>query len=269
MNNFIKNNIAWVGSTICVLLITVVLIIIFSQSTNGVVEDKSSTTFSYTKEQEKEFMINKAVIEDVLKEYPYIQNLNDDKKEYQEMKKEITKLEAENKKKQAEEIKVIIQNKLKQKRLEEERQKRIAEEKRKIEREKALALQTQKKKKQQVISRGSSNVVRSVNVVATAYTSYCSTGCVGITATGVNVQNSITYNGQAIIAVDPSIIPLHSIVKVHPNDRPAFLATAMDTGGDIKGHRIDYLISVNNTSKAFDFGKQTVRVDILREGKGK
>jgi 3D (Asp-Asp-Asp) domain-containing protein len=119
-----------------------------------------------------------------------------------------------------------------------------------------------------VVSRGQENVHRSLYVSATAYTSYCNTGCTGITATGENVQNSITYNGARIIAVDPSVIPLHSLVKVYPKDRPPFYAYAKDTGGAIKGNKIDYLISINDRQAANAFGRQTVKVEIIREGKG-
>jgi 3D (Asp-Asp-Asp) domain-containing protein len=120
-----------------------------------------------------------------------------------------------------------------------------------------------------VVSRGEQNTNRTIYVTATAYTSYCDTGCTGVTATGEDVSGSTTFNGTKIIAVDPSIIPLHSLVKVYPKDRPPFYAVAKDTGGDIKGHRIDYLISVNNTSTANEFGRQNnVKIEIIREGKG-
>lgn len=113
-------------------------------------------------------------------------------------------------------------------------------------------------------SEDTSNVSKTVYVSASAYVSFCSEGCSGITATGVNVQNSITYKGKNIIAVDPSVIPLNSLVKVYPKDRPPFLAYAMDTGGGIKGNKIDFLISTNDTSKAIAFGRQSnVKVEIL------
>lgn len=76
------------------------------------------------------------------------------------------------------------------------------------------------------------------------------------------------YKGLRIIAVDPNVIPLYSIVKVYPKDRQPFYAYAMDTGGAIKGHKIDFLISVNNTDEAYNFGVQkNVKIEILREGK--
>src|SRR5690606_27013412 len=109
-----------------------------------------------------------------------------------------------------------------------------------------------------------SNAKRTVYVTATAYTSYCDTGCIGMTATGVDVSNGVTYKGARIIAVDPSVIPLGSYVKVHPKDRPAFFAYAQDTGGAIKGNKIDYLISTNDKNAARAFGRQhEVKVEII------
>src|SRR5690606_1324618 len=43
---------------------------------------------------------------------------------------------------------------------------------------------------------------------ATFYTAFCPTGCTGITATGIDVRNTIYYEGKRIIAVDPKVIPL-------------------------------------------------------------
>jgi 3D (Asp-Asp-Asp) domain-containing protein len=105
---------------------------------------------------------------------------------------------------------------------------------------------------------------RSVNVVATAYTAFCNTGCSGVTRTGLNVSGTTHYQGSKIIAVDPSVIPLHSKVKVETKGG-TFYATAQDTGGDIKNARIDVLVS--SESEAIKFGRQSVKVTILREGK--
>lgn len=119
------------------------------------------------------------------------------------------------------------------------------------------------KTKTQSISRGG---YETIYVTATAYISYCYK-CQAITKTGYNVKNTIKYKGLSIIAVDPRIIPLNSVVKVYPNDREPFFAYCLDTGGKIKGNKIDYLISTNNTDKAFDFGiQENVKVEIVREG---
>src|SRR5699024_8040998 len=54
-----------------------------------------------------------------------------------------------------------------------------------------------------------------IEVEATFYTAMCDTGCTGTTATGLNVKDTIyTDEGNRIIAVDPSVIPLGSKVKI-------------------------------------------------------
>lgn len=60
----------------------------------------------------------------------------------------------------------------------------------------------------------------------------------GVTATGVNLKGSPHVYG---IAVDPSVIPLGSHVRVQPNPF-GYGGTfrAFDTGGAIKGNRIDF-----------------------------
>ena len=60
------------------------------------------------------------------------------------------------------------------------------------------------------------------------------------------------------IAVDTSIIPLHSIVYI--KDMGYYVAE--DTGGHIKGKRID--IYVSNHQEALKLGKKTVEVYILQ-----
>src|SRR5690625_3124717 len=65
------------------------------------------------------------------------------------------------------------------------------------------------------------------------YTAFCSSGCTGRTATGYNVSNTIYYDGMRIIAVDPSVIPLGSIVEVKTQSE-RFRSIALDTGGKIQ-----------------------------------
>lgn len=107
-------------------------------------------------------------------------------------------------------------------------------------------------------SRGGSKDYRQINVLATGYIAMCDTGCTGITATGVDVRS---YPSNRIIAVDPSIIPLHSKVKIETSNGESFFAVAEDTGGAIKGYRIDILKSTY--SEASNFGKQSATVTIL------
>src|SRR5690606_582994 len=75
---------------------------------------------------------------------------------------------------------------------------------------------------------------RTEEVVATFYTARCE-GCTGITKTGVDVRNTIyTPDGYLVIATDPAVIPLGSIVKVTLENGKSFEAKAVDIGGAIK-----------------------------------
>jgi 3D (Asp-Asp-Asp) domain-containing protein len=88
---------------------------------------------------------------------------------------------------------------------------------------------------------------------ASAYTANCS-GCSGITATGINLKAN---PNQKVIAVDPNVIPLGSRVYVEGYGT----AIAADTGGAIKGNRID--LYMQNYSDAITFGRRTVQVTVL------
>lgn len=69
-----------------------------------------------------------------------------------------------------------------------------------------------------------------------------------VTANGTDVSNTIySPEGYRVIAVDPSVIPMNSIVEVTLNGS-TFLAKACDTGSAIKGKKIDLLVS--NPAKA-------------------
>lgn len=104
-----------------------------------------------------------------------------------------------------------------------------------------------------VPSRGTKQTGKTINVVATAYTAYCN-GCSGKTATGINLRAN---PNAKVIAVDPKVIPLGSKVYVEGYG----YAVAGDTGGAIKGNKIDLFIS--SKSKALDFGRKTVQVKVL------
>ncbi|RAZ65840.1 G5 and 3D domain-containing protein [Planococcus maitriensis] len=90
-------------------------------------------------------------------------------------------------------------------------------------------------------------------VSATAYTASC-TGCSGITATGINLKAN---PGLKVIAVDPRVIPLGSKVWVEGYGN----AIAGDTGGAIKGNKIDLFMP--NRSDAIAFGRKQLKVKIL------
>ena len=96
---------------------------------------------------------------------------------------------------------------------------------------------------------------------ASFYVAMCAEGCTGITATGIDVRSTIYTNGLRIIAVDPTVIPLGSIVYVELSNGSAFKAIAGDTGGAIRGHKIDVLVS--SESEARQLGKQTATITFL------
>jgi 3D (Asp-Asp-Asp) domain-containing protein len=88
-----------------------------------------------------------------------------------------------------------------------------------------------------------------VDMIATAYTPYCS-GCDGVTATGLRA-------GPGIVAVDPRVIPLGTHLYI-----PGYgFALAGDTGGDIRGDRVD--LGFSSYSEALRFGRKAVTVYVL------
>lgn len=64
-----------------------------------------------------------------------------------------------------------------------------------------------------------------------------------------------------VIAVDPKIIPLGSQVMIKYPDGTKEYAVAEDTGGAIKGHRID--IAKWTVKEAYQFGIKPVKVYVL------
>ncbi|QJC97153.1 Cell wall-binding protein YabE [Bacillus mojavensis] len=96
---------------------------------------------------------------------------------------------------------------------------------------------------------------------ASAYTADCPEGCSGITSTGIDVTGTIYHAGKRIIAVDPSVIALGSTVEVKQADGTMFEAVAQDTGGYIKGAKIDVLVA--DEAHAMQFGRQSVQVRVI------
>ncbi len=100
---------------------------------------------------------------------------------------------------------------------------------------------------------------------ATAYIALCDTGCSGVTYTGHDARQSIyTAEGHRVIAVDPSVIPLYSIVDVTQADGTTFTAQALDIGSAINGYDIDLLVA--SESEAWQFGRQSVEIEVISEG---
>ena len=101
-----------------------------------------------------------------------------------------------------------------------------------------------------------------INAVATAYDS---------TVASNGSWGAVDYFGNPLqfgdIAVDPSVIPLGSKVFISGYSdtnlpKGGFYATAVDTGGAIKGDKID--IYMQSTTAAIDFGVENVQVTVLK-----
>lgn len=104
------------------------------------------------------------------------------------------------------------------------------------------------------VSRENVSSSKELMMTATAYTAFCDTGCTGVTATGRDLTND---RSAKVIAVDPRVIPLGTKVYVEGYG----YAVAADTGGAIKGHKID--LHVPTESQANQWGVQKVKVKIL------
>lgn len=98
------------------------------------------------------------------------------------------------------------------------------------------------------------NVVKEFTVTASAYTANCN-GCSGVTSTGINLKRNPDVK---VIAVDPDIIPLGTKVYVEGYG----YAVAGDTGGAIKGNKIDVFFPTK--SEAYKWGRKAVKIKILK-----
>jgi 3D (Asp-Asp-Asp) domain-containing protein len=86
-------------------------------------------------------------------------------------------------------------------------------------------------------------------------TGYCLRGSM---RTGVR-----TRNGMA--ATDPTVIPLGSVIRVsHPDGRLIGLFVAMDTGGAIRGNKID--LYMESCREALDWGIRPVVAEVIQIG---
>ena len=81
-------------------------------------------------------------------------------------------------------------------------------------------------------------------------TAYC---LKGRTASGINTR-------PGVIAADPRVLPLGTVVHVQAG-RYTGTYTVMDTGGLIKGRRID--VYVPTYKEAIQFGRQQVKVKVI------
>jgi uncharacterized protein YabE (DUF348 family) len=103
------------------------------------------------------------------------------------------------------------------------------------------------------VSRDDGKVAKEFYVRSTAYTAFCN-GCSGKTKTGINLRAN---PNAKVIAVDPNVIPLGSKVYVEGYG----YAIAGDTGGAIKGNKIDVFFA--DKSQAYKWGRRTVKIKVL------
>jgi 3D (Asp-Asp-Asp) domain-containing protein len=87
-------------------------------------------------------------------------------------------------------------------------------------------------------------------------TAYCDSGT---TKSGVRTR-------PGVVAADPAVLPVGSVVRVESPDRRRYegIYTVMDTGGLVRGRRIDLFIESCNEAK--EFGLRRVHVHVLRAG---
>ena len=86
--------------------------------------------------------------------------------------------------------------------------------------------------------------------VATAYSVR------GTTASGVSVNTGI-------VAADPNVLPIGSVIEMKLGSH-SDIYTVLDTGGFIKGNRID--IYLPDSDRAIEFGRRQVKIQVLRHG---
>jgi len=100
----------------------------------------------------------------------------------------------------------------------------------------------------------SRGIPRTLEIVATAYT-----------YTGDNTTSGTWPEPRKTIAVDPSVIPLNSLVYVESeSEMVGGLYVAEDTGRLIKNNKIDVFMSSEELANSF--GIQRVKVTVLKYG---
>lgn len=248
----------------------IVLVTIFLQST-GVVGDKSSTTQSINRkvegEKKKSVVIKETVLEDVLREEYRIEKPIK-LRTILELEEFGRKTEKENIKKEQEKFTQTVKEEQMKRKLEAVRKQKLAEQKKRQEELKKRQEELKKKEKQNIVSRGKSISGGYIKEFRTsAYTNSVDEngsygGKVVVRANGYDITNTIRYQGYGIVASDPNVLPFYSIIEI---EGLSGQYVVLDTGSDIKGNRLDILM--NRKSEAFDWGRQTVPVKIIRYGK--
>ncbi len=90
----------------------------------------------------------------------------------------------------------------------------------------------------------------------------CGASADGITASGYSVQT----NGGALVAADPKVLPLGSLVSI-PGYDSGSPVPVLDVGGAIKGRRLDVLFATHAVARAW--GVRSVDVVVWEYADGK
>jgi len=139
------------------------------------------------------------------------------------------------------------------------------EEVKKLEQQRKLEEERKKKEQQQLqVSRGKSEPANNkdsnwMTFNVSYYGNDC-TGCSGITASGINVKNTIYYKGYQVIASDNSILPMGTLIEIetpYGNIR----GIIADRGGAIKGYKLDVL--VQSEAHSSKLGRHNSKVRII------
>ncbi len=178
--------------------------------------------------------------------------------EKMENENRVKSLEGKKGKRSSSEIKNTIRQNL---RMNAEKESKISSEKAKKDSQKSQNISDSKENKQKKQSKDAPRKYEKVlDIKATAY----SPGPLDNDQWGDKTYLGTTIR-PGVVAVDPKVIPLGSRLYVEYPDGRGEYAVAEDTGGAIKGNRID--IAIMNRDKATEFGIKPVKVYVVNTPK--
>jgi len=118
-----------------------------------------------------------------------------------------------------------------------------------------LEIDTEKAARPDFVSAEDLDSLSTADLVDFHATAYC---LKGRTASGVNTR-------PGMIAADPTVLPLGTVVHLRAG-RYTGIYTVMDTGGRIKGRRVD--VYVESHREALEFGRRQVKLKVIGPRKG-
>ena len=79
---------------------------------------------------------------------------------------------------------------------------------------------------------------------------------------GITAKGTVTHEG--IVAADPTVLPLGSVIQVTGAGAYSGVYAVTDTGSKVEGRKID--IHMPSTHEAKEFGRKAVTVRVLQTG---